>query len=56
MYRHFQNIGNTERISLWRSKALSDEIIKLPIISDNSLAPALSYVVDNNWLRLFKTR
>ena len=48
MYRHFQNIGNAERISFWRSKALPDDIIKLPIISDNSLAPALSYDVDNN--------
>ena len=44
MYRYFKNIGNTDHISLWKSKGWSDEVIKPPITSDNSLAPALSYI------------
>ena len=43
MYRYFKRIGNTDHISEWKFKGLSDEIIKLPAISGNSLAPALSY-------------
>ena len=39
MYRYFKKIANTERNSSWKSKGLSDEIIKPPTISDNSLAP-----------------
>ena len=44
MHKYFKKIGNTKRISLWKSKGLSDEIIKSPNTSDNSLAPALSYI------------
>ena len=46
MYRYFKKIGNTEPISSWKSKGLSDEIIKPPTTSDNILAPAsaLSYI------------
>ena len=44
MYRYFEKIGNTERISSWTSRGLSDKIIKPPNTSDNSLAPALSYI------------
>ena len=40
MSRYFKKIGNTESISSWQSKGLSDEIIKPP---DNSLAPTLKY-------------
>ena len=43
MYRYFKKIGNTERISSWKSKGLSDEIIKPLTTSDNSLAPVLSH-------------
>ena len=43
MYRYFNTIGNTERISSWKSKGLSDENTKPPTTSDNTLAPALSY-------------
>ena len=42
IYRYFKKLRNTERISSWKSKGLSDEIIKPPATSDNSLAPALS--------------
>ena len=44
IYRYFRKIGNTERISSWKSKGLLDEIIKPPITSDNSLGPALCYI------------
>ena len=44
MHRYFKKIWNTERISSWKSKRLSDEIIKLPAPSDNSLASALRYI------------
>ena len=44
MYRYYKKIGNTERISSWKSKGLSDEIIKPTTTSDNSLTPALSYI------------
>ena len=42
MYKYFKKIGNTDYISMWKSKGLSDEVIKPPATSDNSLAPALS--------------
>ena len=35
--KHFKIIANTKYISLWKSKGLSDETIKLSAISDNSL-------------------
>ena len=44
MYRYFKRIGNTDYLSLWKSKGLSDEVIKPPTTSGNSLAPALSYI------------
>ena len=43
MYRYFKKIANTDHISLWKSKRLSDEIIKPAATSYNSLGPALSY-------------
>ena len=36
-------IINTDYISSWKSKGLSDESIKPPTTSDNSLNPALNY-------------
>ena len=35
--------GNTDYVLSWKSKGLSDETIKSPSTSDNSLAPSLSY-------------
>ena len=46
LYRYFKKIGNTDYISSWKSKGFSDEIIKPPTTSDNSLAPTLSYIGD----------
>ena len=43
MYKYNKKIGNTESISSWESKGLSNEIIKLPTTSNNSLAPTLKY-------------
>ena len=37
MYKYFKNFGNTDCISELKSKGLSDEIIKPPTTSDNSL-------------------
>ena len=36
-------ITNTNYVSSWKSKGLSDESIKPPTTSDNSLNPALNY-------------
>ena len=44
MYICFKKIDNTDHISAWKSKGLSDESIKPPSTSDNSLAPSLSYI------------
>ena len=44
MCRYLKTIGNTDGILSWKSKGLSDENIKPPTTSDNSLAPALSYI------------
>ena len=44
MYICFKKIDDTERN--FKSKGLYDEIIKPPNTFNNSLAPALSYVVD----------
>ena len=42
MRRYFTLITNTHYVSLWKSKGLSDESIKPPTTSDNSLAPAIN--------------
>ena len=44
MYKYFKKIGNADHISSWKSKRLSNEITKPLTTSDNSLAPALSYI------------
>ena len=43
MNRYFKLIANTNYISSWNSKGVSNEIIKRPITSDNSLTPELNY-------------
>ena len=40
----------TKYISSWQSKGLSDEIIKPPVTSDNSLTPLIDYL--GNKIRL----
>ena len=39
-YKYFKKIVNTEHISEWRSKGLSNEVIKSP---DNTLASTVKY-------------
>ena len=43
MTKYFTMITNTDSISSWKSKGLSNESIKPPTTSDNSLAPSLDY-------------
>ena len=40
--KYFKVITNTDYISSWKSKGLSDKSIKPPATSDNSLTPALN--------------
>ena len=44
IYRYFEKISNGIHISAWKSKGLSDEIMKPPATSGNSLAPSLNYI------------
>ena len=44
MYRYFKKTGNNDRILAWKSNGFSDESIKPPAASNNSLAPMLNYV------------
>ena len=40
MLKYFKKIGNTESVSEWKSKGISDEVIKPP---DNTFAPTVKY-------------
>ena len=43
LFRYFKVNNNTNIVLLWKSKGLSDNAIKPPSISNNSLAPKLNY-------------
>ena len=43
VYRHFKTVTIINYISSWKSKGLSDESIKPPTTSDNSLTLILNY-------------
>ena len=43
MSRYFKKIGNTKSISSWKSKGLSDEVIKFCTTSNNRLSSTLEY-------------
>ena len=43
LYRYFKVVANTDYVSLWKSKGLSDESIKPPTTSNNNLTPVLDY-------------
>ena len=43
IYKYFKFITNTNYISSWKSKGLSDESIQPFLTSDNSLTPLLVY-------------
>ena len=51
MYRYFKMITNTDYISSWKSKRLSDESFKPPTTSDSSLNPALNYYGTKTWVK-----
>ena len=44
IYRDFKVLANTKYILSWKFKGLSDETIKPPAISDNSLSPLIDYL------------
>ena len=52
--KYFKVIANKLYISSWKSKGLSDETIKPPVTSDNSLTPLIDYV--GNKIRIKFTR
>ena len=63
IYRYFKLISNTQCISEWKSKRLSDKSIKFLTTSDNSLSPLIDYLgtktrLEFNGLKqtLFKTK
>ena len=43
MYKYLKKIDNTELISEWKPKGLSNEVIKPPSKSNNSLSRTLKY-------------
>ena len=45
--------GNTDQIIPWKSKGLSDEILKRPTTSENNLDPALSYFANNARVKFY---
>ena len=51
MQRYFNVIANTKYISSWKSKGLSDETIKPPVISDNSLTRLIDYLGNKKRIR-----
>ena len=52
--RYFQIIANSKLISSWLSKGISDETIKTPATSDNSLNPLIDYYGSKVRLNLIK--
>ena len=44
IFKFFIKIGNSNRISSWKSKGLSDERIKLPPTSNNSISLGFNYI------------
>ena len=50
MQRNFTTIAHTKYISEWKPKGLSDESIKPPATSDNSLSPLIDFL--DNKIRL----
>ena len=44
MSQYFKKIANTKRILSWKSRGLSDDVIKSPNINNNILATKLEYI------------
>ena len=43
MNKYFKKIGDSDYISEWKSKGLSDRVIKLLAVSNNTIFPILNY-------------
>ena len=43
MLKHFKRGKNTNFILEWKSKGISDEVLQVPIKTDNLLKPSLAY-------------
>ena len=41
---YFTIVPNTNEVTAWKSKGLSDESIKLPLMCENSLNPGINYI------------
>ena len=50
-YFEFVNINKEWYITSWKSKGLSEESIKPPVASDNSLNPLINYYYYNNKIK-----
>ena len=44
MNKYFKKIANAKRILSWKSKGLSNDVIKSPTVNNDSLAPKLEYI------------
>ena len=47
-YKHFKMAANTNKVTAWKLKRLSDESIKLSLKFDNDLNPGINYVDNAN--------
>ena len=54
MYQYFLKIGNTDYMSEWKPKGLSDEVIKPPTTFDNSVTPRWSYIGNKTRVNLLE--
>ena len=46
LYKYFKKIANSNYITLWKSKGLSDKSTKPPATSNNSIDLALNYILN----------
>ena len=44
VYKYFKTVANSNNVTAWKSKRLSDKTIKPPAESHNSLAPVLNHI------------
>ena len=51
MNKYFKKISNTKGISSWKSKRLSDELIKSLTLNNNILTPTLGYIDKNVFVK-----
>ena len=53
VYRYFKMVGNSNKVTVWKTNGLSDESIKKPLLHHISLNPGINYS-DNEkiWLKL----